>query len=456
MQKKYHIIVFGCQMNYADAERVAAVLEKMGYKKTLKLEEAGLVAVIMCSIRQSAVDRIHWLIEKFRKIRNLQPNSYRLQTILTGCILEKDKKVFIEGFDHVIDIKNISQLPKIMNKKSSLHKIDDRPNSATMDYLDIKPKSFSKFSSSVPIMTGCNNFCAYCVVPYTREREISRPASKIINEIKSLVKSGCKEIWLLGQNVNSYKDPKNKTTFAELLKKINKIPGDFWIRYTSSHPKDFKQDVIDAMADLPAKASAKAEGNHITPYLNLPVQSGDDKVLRSMKRWYTIKQYRKIISDLRKKIPNIAISTDIIVGFPGETKTQFNNTVKLFKDIKYDMAYINKYSPRSGTTAAKLKDSVSWPEKKRREKILTDTLRETAFKNNKKLIGKIVKVLIDNKKDDTYFGKTDTYKSIKISTFAKASVDKQKSKTKNKNLIGQFYNVKIIKANNWNLEGKII
>ena len=168
-----------------------------------------------------------------------------------------------------------------------------------------------------------------------------------------------------------------------------------------------------------------------------------------MKRWYTAKQYKKIIADLRKKIPNIAISTDIIIGFPGESKKQFNNTVKLFKEVKYDMAYINKYSPRVGTSAFKLKDNVTWPEKKQREKILTDALRETAFENNKKLIGKIVKVLIDSQKDGIYFGKTDTYKSIKISTFAKASVDKQ-------NLIGKFVNAKITKANNWNLEGKTI
>lgn len=422
-------------MNYADAERVSAVLSKAGYQETKNEKEADVIAVVMCSIRQSAVDRIHWLAEKFRKIRSLQrPKGYptcNLQTILTGCILEKDKKVFVEGFDFVVDIKNIAQLTKLL-KKSSLHKFDDRPNLATMDYLNIEPKHSSKFSASVPIMTGCNNFCAYCVVPYTREREISRPSKDIITEIKKLVKQNYKEIWLLGQNVNSYKDPKTKTTFAELLTQINQIPGDFWIRYTSSHPKDFKQDVIDAMS----------EGNHITPYLNLPVQSGDDKVLHSMKRWYTIKQYKKIIADLRKKIPQIAISTDIIVGFPGETKKQFENTAKLFCTLKYDMAYINKYSPRVGTAAAKLEDNVSWLEKKRREKVLTNILRKTAFANNKKLIGKTVKVLIDSEENGIFYGKTDTYKSTQI----------KNAKLK----IGQFCKVKIVKANNWNLEGKIV
>lgn len=460
--KKYHILTFGCQMNYADSERIASILENLKYKKTSNISEANLVVMTMCSIRQSAVDRIHWLSEKFKK------SKAKPITILTGCILEKDRKVFVEGFDFVIDIKNISQIPKLLNKKSLSHKIDDRPNLTTVDYLDITPKNFSEFSANVPIMTGCNNFCAYCVVPYTRGREVSRSAKEIINEIKKLVNPassklyGVKEIWLLGQNVNSYRHceelasdkaistagiatPRQGSArndgainFAKLLKEINKIKGDFWVRYTSSHPKDFKEDVINAMANLPDKSKI----NHITPYLNLPVQSGDDKVLQSMKRWYTIKQYKKIITNLRKKIPNIAISTDIIVGFPGETKKQFNNTVKLFYDIKFDMAYINKYSPRAGTTAAKLNDNVSWVEKKRREKVLTETLKKVAFENNKKLVGKTVRALIDHKKDNISFGKTDTYKSILI---------------RNSSLkIGNFYDVIITKANNWNLEGKLI
>ncbi|OGZ79285.1 MAG: tRNA (N6-isopentenyl adenosine(37)-C2)-methylthiotransferase MiaB [Candidatus Staskawiczbacteria bacterium RIFOXYB1_FULL_32_11] len=448
--KKYHLIVFGCQMNISDAERVSAVLSKAGYKETKNQTGADIIVVTMCSIRQSAVDRVHWLAEKFRKIKRahkLQTTNYPLQTILTGCILEKDKKIFIEGFDYVIDIKNISKLTQILNqnKKITLLKSNDRIICEESNYLDIEPKHSSKFSASVPIMTGCNNFCAYCVVPYTREREISRKAKDIITEVKKLVKNGYKEIWLLGQNVNSYKDTEKGINFAELLKIINKIPGDFWIRYTSSHPKDFKQDVIEAMADLPTEASAKAGGNHITPYLNLPVQSGDDKVLKSMKRWYTIEQYKKIITDLRKKIPNIPISTDIIIGFPGEIKKQFNNTVKLFKDIKYDMAYINKYSPRAGTSAFKLKDNISWQEKKRREKVLTDVLRETAFENNRKLIGKIVRVLIDSQKNGIFYGKSDTYKSVRITPI---SYSRELE-------IGQFVNVKIIKADNWNLEGDI-
>ena len=279
-------------------------------------------------------------------------------------------------------------------------------------------------------MTGCNNYCSYCVVPYVRGREVSRSAKEIIYEIKNLVKKGYKEIWLLGQNVNSYKD--GKIDFPKLLKMANAVPGDFWIRFTSSHPKDFSDKVIDAMAT----------GNKITPYLNLPIQSGDDKVLKSMNRHYSVKNYKNKIKKLRKKIPDIALSTDIIVGFPGETKKQFESTVKLFRDVKYDMAYINKYSPRAGTTASKFKDDVAWAEKKRREKVLTDVLKQTALAHNKKLIGKKTIVLINENRNDNYFGKDKYYKTVKVKS--------------DKNILGKLVNVKITEAYPFTLKGKII
>lgn len=427
ISKKYYIIVFGCQMNISDAERAAAVLESENYKKTSDINDADLILITMCSIRQSAVDRVHGLVEKFKQLRKKKP---ALKTILTGCVLKKDKKIFVEGFDRVVDIRDIARQSNFFSSQPASSQggaHSPQKNLLARSYLDITPKYQNKFSANVPIMTGCNNFCSYCVVPYTREREISRPAKDIVAEVKSLVKNGYKEIWLLGQNVNSY-----KPSFAELLKEVNKIPGNFWVRYTSSHPKDFKQDVIDAMA----------EGGHISPYLNLPVQSGDNKVLKSMNRHYTIKEYKEKIKKLREKIPNIAISTDIIVGFPGETKKQFENTVKLFRDIKYDMAYINKYSPRSGTASAKLKDNVPWEEKKRREKVLTDELKKTAMAHNKKYLNKEILVLFNENRKDIYFGKDEHYKTIKVKS--------------GKNLLGKFIKVKIIKAGPFTLEGKII
>ena len=407
-------------MNISDSERVSAVLESVGYKNTSNINEADLIAVVMCSVRQSAVDRVFGLIEKFSALGGLSSGWKKPITILTGCILKKDKKLFINGFDYVLDIKNIKNLTKILGTKKT---------ESVNNYLDIKPKYTSKFSANVPIMTGCNNFCSYCVVPYSREREISRPTKNIISEIKQLVTSGYKEIWLLGQNVNSYKN--GKTNFPKLLKMVNNIPGDFWIRFTSSHPKDFNNDVIEAIST----------GNRITPYLNLPIQSGDNKVLQLMNRHYTVKDYKNKIIGLRKRIPDIALSTDIIVGFPGETKKQFENTAKLFRNIKYDAAYINKYSPRTGTVAAKLKDNISWDEKKRREKVLTDILKQTALKKNKTLLGKETIVLINESRGNNYFGKNKHYKTVRI-----------KSK---ENILGKFVKVKITEVAPFTLRGKI-
>ncbi len=405
-------------MNISDSERIASVLEGIRYKKTPNINEADLIIVTMCSVRQTAVDRVHGLMPKFRKIKKINP---KLKTVLTGCVLKKDKKVFVRGFDYVVDIKDIKKLPEIIGIK----KIKNADN-----YLDIAPKYSSKFSANVPIMTGCNNFCAYCVVPYTREREISRPAKEIISEVKNLIKRGYKEIWLLGQNVNSYKDGKNN--FTKLLKMVNNIPGNFWLRFTSSHPKDFSDDLISAMAEC----------KKVTPYLNLPVQSGDDKVLKSMNRHYTVEDYKNKIKKLREKIPNICLSTDIIIGFPGETKKQFNNTAKLFRKIKFDMAYINKYSPRADTAAAKLKDNVLIKEKKNRENILTQVLKQTALEHNKKLVGKKTIVLIDSKKQENlWLGKNENYKTVQIKS--------------SKNLLGKFVKVKIIKAREWALKGEV-
>jgi len=378
---KYYIVTFGCQMNEADSERIAGFFENQGYKACQKIEQADLVIVNMCSVRQSAVDRVI----------GLKPKIKGKKSILTGCMLKKDKAKLSKIFNEIIDIKDIKA----------------------------KPIHLSKFSISIPIMTGCNNFCSYCVVPYTRGREKSRPAKNIIKEI-----NGYKEIWLLGQNVNSYKD----IGFANLLKKIHKLKCKFWVRFTSSHPKYFSDDII------------KQIKGKITPYLNLPVQSGDNTVLKKMNRPYTIKQYKEIIKKVRKQIPDITISTDIIVGFPGETKAQFNNTAKLFEEIKFDMAYINKYSPRAGTAAFKLKDNVSPQEKKNRERILTEILKQTALENNKKHINKIEEVLVNDYKKGYCIGKSYHYKTVKF-----------KGK---KSYIGKFVKVKITDALSWGLKGK--
>jgi len=326
-------------------------------------------------------------------------------------------------------------------------------------------------------MTGCNNFCSYCAVPYTRGREISRPAKEILCEIKILIKKGYKEIWLLGQNVNSYQSiGKNSSAvasakadkiikFHDLLKMVNEITGNFWIRFTSSHPKPSTRAELGA-GPVPHRNKVSGAGDFswdeligtmanckkVTEYLNLPVQSGDDKILKKMNRPYTIKKYKEIVRKIRNKIPRISLSTDIIVGFPGETKKQFQNTIKLFRKIKYDMAYIAKYSPRAGTIASKLKDSVSAKEKERRYKVLTEILKKTALEKNKEYIGKEVKVLVERQetsdKRQVYFGKTRTYKTVKIHN--------SQFLIHNSDLVGQFVKVKIIDALPWGLKGKLV
>jgi len=315
---KYHIITFGCQMNKADSERIAASLEKKKYQPASHINEADLIIVNMCSVRQSAVDRVFGLAPKFKKLK--------AKKILTGCILNQDKGKLEEIFD----------------------KIWRRPPKST---------ALSKF---IPISYGCNHSCAYCVVPQTRGRLVCRPPQEIVQEVKKAVENGVKQIWLLGQNVNDY----SPLPFARLLKKINALPGDFQIRFTSPHPMNFSDELIQVMA----------ESKKVAKYLNLPVQSGDDEILKKMNRPYTVKQYQALVKKIRKRIPDLNLSTDVIVGFPGETKKQFENTVKLFKEIKFNMAYIAKYSPRPGTAAFRMKDTVPLSEKKRREKYLKSLL----------------------------------------------------------------------------------
>jgi len=410
-------------MNESDSERIAGVLENIRYKQTFKIDKADLIVVNMCSIRQSAVDRIYGLRQKFNKLKDYNP---KLITILTGCILKKDKGRFSEYFDFILDIKNLPNWPKIINNK---YKILN-----TKYYLNIKPKYSLPKIAYIPISNGCNNFCTYCVVPYVRGPLIHRKTKDIIKEVKTLIKNNYKEIWLLGQNVNNYqgklKDQDSKLiNFPKLLELINNIPGDFWIRFTSSNPKDFSDELINIMTKC----------KKITPYLNLPVQSGNNEILEKMNRKYTIEKYKEIIKKIRKKIPDIVLSTDIIVGFPGETKKQFNDTAKILKKVKFDMAYINQYSSRPETLASKIKDNVSKKEKKERWEILNEILKQTALEKNKKYIGKIIKILPVEWKNGFLFGKSFDYKSVKIKG--------------PKKLLGEFIKVKITNASPWGLKG---
>ncbi len=412
-------------MNKSDSERVAQVLENQcGFKPAGSEAESDLVVLNTCTVRQSAENRA---VGKVKSLSNKK-------IILTGCLArQKDFYKKFPEIDLLLDIKDLSKLPKKL--KSSKQELNDGISlcheKRQKNYLSITPKYESSFSAYIPISTGCDNYCAYCVVPYVRGPETSRKAEEILAEAKDLIKKDYKEITLVGQNVNSYKD--GKTDFTKLLKKIARYEGNFRIFFITSHPKDFDEKLIDVVKKHPK----------LCRYFHIPFQSGSNKILEKMNRKYSREDYLQIISQIRKEIPDAAISTDVIVGFPEETNKEFGETANLMREVKFDMAYIAQYSPRPQTEAFKLKDSVPKTEKKRREAFLTNILKKTSLKKNKKLIGKTVRVLVNNIKPEKnkfkLSGKTDNYKTVVFGS--------------DKNLIGEFVNVKIIDAMAWGVRG---
>jgi len=484
----YHIITIGCQMNRSDSERIAGVLEGQGYKRVDNRNSASLIVVNTCGIRQSAENRVYGLIPKIKK------DNPKAKIILAGCLSERKdvQKRLVDKVDMWLPIR---ELPNLGSKTKN--KFQD------CDYLKLPPKYESKFSAFVPIGNGCNNYCAYCVVPYARGREVYRPAKEILAEIRQLVKKGYKEIVLVAQNVNSYcdnvnaannmparltasagrarqmprianavnskyannkvncgeasgyfanaQDDKSIINFAKLLRLVDDIDGEFWIRFFTSHPKDMSDELIEVIA----------KSDKICEYVHLPVQAGDNEILNKMNRKYTRQDYIKLVGKIKRAIPGVSITTDVIVGFPGETGRQFNNTVKLFKEMKFDMAYISKYSPRPGTAAYKLEDDVPLEEKKKWEGKLIKILSRTALENNKKYINKIVEVLIEgrNKKGELY-GKTRTNKAVKVVASEKLSpLKRDPAKAgevrSEKSLVGEFVRVKIKKAQGFGLKGAL-
>ncbi len=366
---KYHILTYGCQMNKSDSERIAAVLGEIGYKKADSEKTADLFVLNACSVRQAAVDRIYGKINKIQKSKcKSQNDNSKFKIILTGCLLEKDREKIKPRVDLIFDINDLPKLPKFLEKIHNSKflirnsRLEDIPG---QDYFLIQPKHSKKELAYVPIMTGCDNFCSYCAVPYTRGREKSRPAAEIIEEIKILVGRGAKEIILLGQNVNSYKS--RTVNFPKLLKMICDLPGDFKIQFITAHPKDMTEETIGALK-LPK----------ISDSLHLPVQSGSNRILKLMNRHYTAGRYLKLIAKIRRAKPAVKISADIIVGFPGETARDFQKTVALCKKAGFAGAYVAQYSPRAGTLSAKIyADDVPPEEKKRRWRVVDDLANRT-------------------------------------------------------------------------------
>jgi tRNA-2-methylthio-N6-dimethylallyladenosine synthase len=357
---KYHIFILGCQMNVNDSERIATVLDNLGFSSTSE-DKADLIIANLCSVRQKAIDRI------WGKLKNWQKMPKKPLVYLTGCILKGDRQKFEKRVDGIFNINAIGDphFPTLIAKKiPSAPKPKARGAAA---YFDIKPKAISHKRNApfyIPIATGCNNFCSYCAVPYTRGREISRPANDILAEVQAAIKSGYKKILFLSQNANSYyglnRKLKCKIGFGELLKKIDNLSGNFTYTFLSSNPHDMTHELIKIFAKL--KKWDKT--------LHMAMQSGDDEILKKMNRKYTSAQFLKLINDLRYAIRDLRLSTDIIVGFPTESKKAFLNTVKLCKKANFEKAYISQYSPRPGTISAKMKDNIPQSEKKQRWLVL--------------------------------------------------------------------------------------
>jgi len=336
-QENYYIWIIGCQYNEWDGARIKFALDNAGYKES-DADSADLIIILACAVRQTAVNRIYGKLNQWKGKK----------VVISGCVLDSDKNNFLSRGVNIVSWDHIYRIADLINikDKESFKKLLQRGNTN---------------SAYIPIMTGCNNFCAYCAVPYTRGREISRNFEDVVNELKEVVDNGMKNIMLLGQNVNSYKpadkkSTKDKSVFTMLLEKLNNIDGNFEISFTSNHPKDMTKDIVCAVSKLPK----------IKKEIHLPVQSGSDKILKAMNRPYTIKKYLDVVKMIRQVDPEIKLTTDVIVGFPGETKYDFNKTVEVFKKVGYKQAYINKYSPRKGTAAFVLGDPIPWKEKQRR------------------------------------------------------------------------------------------
>lgn len=433
--RKYFIITIGCQMNIADSERLAAFLDNSGYQADKDFKKAEVVALNTCGIRQAAEDRVYGLVNQIRKIN---PSA---KIIVTGCLSRRaDVKKRLEGrADIFLPINEMLKLPELLaGQELDPHfSLDEVRLKVGEKYLGIAPAYQDKFTAYIPIGNGCNNFCSYCVVPYARGREVYRPAKEIIAEAKRLIAAGYKEIILIAQNVNSYKD--KKQDFPGLLREISRLPGKFWIRFSSSHPKDMTRELIAALGS----------SDKICSHLHLAAQSGDDMILKVMNRQYTASHYKDLIKQVRQAKPGIAITTDIIVGFPGETKKNYLQTVKLFKDVRFDLAYISPYSPRPGTVSSRMKDNVKLEEKKRRAAELNEILKQTALKNNEKYLNQIVEILVEGKnKRGKFYGKTSSYLTVL------ANVPKAVKVTAKNQPIGEFIKVQIKKVLPFGLEGE--
>jgi tRNA-2-methylthio-N6-dimethylallyladenosine synthase len=436
-KKYYHTLTFGCQMNESDTERFAGQLRTGGYEYTEDLELADIIVINTCCVRESAEKKIYGKIGELKRLKAANPN---LIIGIAGCMAQKDRdKLFKKAphIDLVMGTYNVHQLldlvKEIENSRDRVLAVWDQAERLAPDTPTIRR---NRISAWVPIMYGCNNFCTYCIVPYVRGRERSRPLGDIVKEIEELAADGFKEVTLLGQNVNSYgKDAETQADFADLLISVDKIDGIERIRYMTSHPRDMTDKVIASIA-----SSSK-----ICEHFHLPIQSGSDPMLKAMNRGYTTEYYQKLVSKIRQAVPGASLTTDLIVGFPGETEALFEETLQLIQKIRFDAAYTFLYSQRSGTPAADMPAQIPLVVKKDRLKRLMDIQNQLSLEINKKLEGSTLEVLVEGPSKNnsgTMMGRTRTNKIV----IWEAGGEK----------VGQLVHIKITKAQTWVLKGNLV
>lgn len=461
---KYFLLPLGCQMNQSDTERVKTILQGMGFMPTENEDEATILGIIACSVRQKGIDKVYSRIMKWNEMKDRK----NCITFVSGCILPADRERFLKLFDLVFTMNDLPDLPDmirqygiviptsqqpIANSQQPIVNIQrplvplfnkkDKINpSANMDrFWVIEPDHISEFEAFIPIQNGCNKFCTYCAVPYTRGREVSRKSEDILAELKELVQKDYKIITLLGQNVNSYGLDKKgeEINFAELLRRIgeygNSVDKEFWVYFTSPHPRDMSDEVIEVISQY--KCLAKQ--------IHLPIQSGDNAMLDRMNRKHTIDDYRHIIHTIRRLLPEATIFTDIIVGFTGETEEEFENSRKAMEEFKYNMAYIAQYSVRPGAVASTWADDVPKSVKKKRYHILTDELMKHSLVYNQGLVGKTLKVIVNG---------TDRNKAY-LTGYTEGKIV-IRFKSNDKSLIGKIVNVEVTSATPLSIEGNLV
>ncbi|MBT9148905.1 MAG: tRNA-2-methylthio-N(6)-dimethylallyladenosine synthase [Dehalococcoidia bacterium] len=412
---RFHIWTIGCQMNKADSQRLASDLRRLGYEHTQRPEEADIIVLNSCVVRQNAEDRVR---NKLSNLKALKRNRPDVTLALTGCMVDSRVDGLRSSLPHVdlfLKPQNFDELLACARERSL------PPAQA----LSLPPTTF------VPIIQGCNNFCSYCIVPYRRGREKSRPLAEIIGDVQGLAEGGVKEVTLLGQNVDSYgHDLPGKPDLADLLRELNQIDDLARIRFLTSHPKDMDQKLIEAVASL----------DKVCEHISLPVQAGDNKILKAMRRGYTIEQYGELVCRIRSAIPDVALSTDVIVGFPNEGREQFRRTLDLLQELRFDTVHVAAYSPRSGTIAArKLEDNVGPAEKGDRLRQVEEAQERIAIERNALFLGRTVEVLVEGRKGTRWQSRTRTGKLVFFNS--------------DYGCLGQLVQVKIDHAGPWSLQG---